>query len=65
MRLTYRLELDTTIAVPDAIARRLIDFNLPTALRQFKARIETGLGPELPTVAPLNSNPLQDVSCHG
>lgn len=40
LRLHYRLEIDIDIAIPDAIARRLIDFNLPTAMRQFKARIE-------------------------
>lgn len=40
VRLHYRLEIDIDIPVPDAIARRLMDFNLPTAMRQFKARIE-------------------------
>ncbi len=41
VQMAYRLQLDTAVPVPDAIARRLIEFNLPTALRQFKARIET------------------------
>lgn len=41
VQMAYLLALDTSVPVPDAIARRLIEFNLPTALRQFKARIET------------------------
>lgn len=40
LRLHYRLCIDIDVAVPAAIARRMIDFNLPTALRQVKARVE-------------------------
>jgi ribosome-associated toxin RatA of RatAB toxin-antitoxin module len=40
-RLTYALEIDLDFAIPDAIARRFLDFGLPTVLRQFKARMET------------------------
>ncbi|MBM4343692.1 MAG: SRPBCC family protein [Deltaproteobacteria bacterium] len=63
-QMTYRLELDTSVPVPDAISRRLIDFNLPTALRQFKARIETqGAPADPPLRAP---QPQQsDVHDHG
>jgi len=41
--LRYHLVVAIDVPVPDAIARRLIDFNLPTALRQIRARAETGL----------------------
>lgn len=40
VRLSYRIRVATTAAVPAAITKRLIDFNLPAALRQFKSRIE-------------------------
>ncbi|MFZ4577837.1 MAG: SRPBCC family protein [Myxococcota bacterium] len=39
--LTYQLQLDVTVPIPDVILRRLAEFNLPTMLRQVQARAET------------------------
>ena len=39
-RLEYFLNIHFSIAIPDAVIRRLIDFNMPTMLRQIKARAE-------------------------
>jgi ribosome-associated toxin RatA of RatAB toxin-antitoxin module len=38
--LIYRLRVGFSVPVPAAVARRMIDFNLPTLLRQVKARAE-------------------------
>ena len=36
----YRVEFDFLAAVPEAVVRRLLDFGVPTMLRQVKARAE-------------------------
>ena len=36
----YQVGLDFAMAVPDAIVRKMVEFQLPVMLRQFKARAE-------------------------
>lgn len=36
----YEVRLQLTVAVPEAIVKKLVAFNLPTLLRQIKARAE-------------------------
>ncbi len=38
--LIYRVRFSFVDAVPDAVVRRLVDFTIPTMLRQVKARAE-------------------------
>ncbi len=39
-RLHYELTIEFGLPLPDAMVSRLVDFNLPTLLRQMKARAE-------------------------
>lgn len=39
-KLTYELNVAFQLPIPDAVIRRFADLNLPTMLRQFKARAE-------------------------
>lgn len=41
VRLCYQLDVELTIAVPQAIAKQVADFTLPSLLRQVRARVES------------------------